>query len=35
MLTDIVYYLIFAAYILFRVHVAPQHELGATTSADW
>jgi len=25
-LTDIVYYLIFAAYILFSVHVAPQHD---------
>ena len=25
-LTDIVYYLIFAAYILFSLHVAPQHD---------
>jgi hypothetical protein len=27
-LTDIVYYLIFAAYILFSLHVAPQHSWG-------
>jgi hypothetical protein len=27
-LTDIVYYLIFAAYILFSLHVAPQHDWG-------
>ena len=31
-LTDIVYYLIFAAYILFSLHVAPQHDWGNDVS---
>ena len=31
-LTDIVYYLIFAAYILFSVHFAPQEDWGNTIS---
>jgi hypothetical protein len=32
-LTDIVYYLIFAAYILFSLHVAPQHDWDNDISA--